>query len=296
MQTKIDGTHVIFHAAAPIARRPDRAGLPVTTFRQSDGKVRHDGSRAANKQRCYAVAERGRLHGASELDARVRDRGLEHRIVYYRSLEEERRWRESRGKYDRLRRQDKRQHIVLWAVGCFCWTFRCLPHIAVPWCNVWSKIKRLMLFRNYHIAGVLPARARQSRRRCVDVTTHRSQVRPDLAERLYGGRERNVPFRSASGVSSRSHPVSKDTRRACNKAGSVRPRSKRKPRVVSFGRNLWRSQVLSRFLRHPRAWRGRIARRCTQNGNEIQAAAAGARLEHLVRQARHRTSEILAVS
>ena len=112
MQTRNDGTHVILPAAAPIARRPDRAGLPVTMLRHSDGKVRHDGSRAANKQRCYAGAERGRLHGASELDARVRDRGLAHRIVYYRSLEEERRWRESLGKYDRLRRQDKSPHIA----------------------------------------------------------------------------------------------------------------------------------------------------------------------------------------
>ncbi|BCG69837.1 hypothetical protein MesoLj113a_09950 [Mesorhizobium sp. 113-1-2] len=112
MQTRNDGTHVILPAAAPIARRPDRAGLPVTLLRQPDGKVRHDGSRAANKQRNYPVAERGRLHGASALNARVRDRGVEHRIVYYRSLEEERRWTESLSKYDRLRRQDKRVHIA----------------------------------------------------------------------------------------------------------------------------------------------------------------------------------------
>ena len=123
MQTRNDGTHVILPAAAPIDRRPDRARLPVTMLRQSDGKVRHDGSRAANKQRCYAVAERGRLHGASDLDARVRDRGLEHRIVYYRSLEEERRWIESRGKYDRLRRQDKRVHIALRLGDCFYYSF-----------------------------------------------------------------------------------------------------------------------------------------------------------------------------
>ncbi len=115
-----DGAGHTLPAAAPIARRPDRARLPVTLLRHSDGKVRHDGSRAANKQRCYAVAERGRLHGASALDARVRDRGLEHRIVYYRNLEEERRWKESRGKYDRLRRQDKRAHIALRSDGCFC--------------------------------------------------------------------------------------------------------------------------------------------------------------------------------
>ncbi|MEI9404811.1 hypothetical protein, partial [Mesorhizobium argentiipisi] len=112
-----DGAGHTLPAAAPIDRRPDRAGLPVTMLRHSDGKVRHDGSRAANKQRCYAFAERGRLHGASELDARVRDRGLEHRMVYYRSLEEEWRWVESLAKYDRLRRQDKSPHGVL-AIGC----------------------------------------------------------------------------------------------------------------------------------------------------------------------------------
>ena len=52
-----DGAGHTLPAAVPIARRPDRAGLPVTMLRHSDGKVRHDGSRAANKQRCYAVAE-----------------------------------------------------------------------------------------------------------------------------------------------------------------------------------------------------------------------------------------------
>ncbi|WP_287389183.1 transposase [Mesorhizobium sp.] len=111
-------------AAAPIVRQPDRAGLPVTMLRHSDGKVRHDGSRAANKQRCYPVAERGRLHSASKLDARVRDLSVEHRIVYYRRLEEERRWKESLETYDRLGRQDKRAHIVRRSVGCFCWNFR----------------------------------------------------------------------------------------------------------------------------------------------------------------------------
>lgn len=68
MQTRNDGTHVILPAAAPTMRRPDRARLPVTMLRQSDGKVRHDGSSAATAQPKQPVAERGRLHGASELD------------------------------------------------------------------------------------------------------------------------------------------------------------------------------------------------------------------------------------
>ena len=112
MQTRNDGTHVILPAAAPIARRPDRAGLPVTMLRHSDGKVRHDGSRAANKQRCYPVAERGRLHGASELDLGIPDRDAENRFVYYRTMEEERRCCRIIPKHNRLRRQDKRAHIV----------------------------------------------------------------------------------------------------------------------------------------------------------------------------------------
>ena len=74
MQTRNDGTHVNMHAAPPIARRPDRAALPVMMLRQSDGKARHDGSSAANKQRNYAVAERGRQRGASELNARAQNR------------------------------------------------------------------------------------------------------------------------------------------------------------------------------------------------------------------------------
>lgn len=144
MQTRNDGTYVILPAAAPIVRRPDRAGLPVTMLRQSDGKVRHDGSSAANKQRNYPVAERGRLHGASELDARMRNRGMEHRIVYYRSLEEERQWRISLEKHSRLRWQDKRAHIAGRSVGCFCWCFRYLSHIASLCCNVRCHHKQLI--------------------------------------------------------------------------------------------------------------------------------------------------------
>lgn len=47
------------------------------------GKVRREGSSAANKQRSYAVPERGRLHGASEISASKRNRGIEHRVAYY---------------------------------------------------------------------------------------------------------------------------------------------------------------------------------------------------------------------
>lgn len=156
MQTRNDGTHVILPAAAPIARRPDRAGWPVMMFRHSDGKLRHDDSRAANKQRCYPVAKRGRLHGASDLDARVRNRSIEHRILYRRSLEGERRWQKILSKYDRLRRQDKRAHIVRPSVGCIRWVFRRFPHIATFSRNVRFSAKRLMLFRNWQIVTGFP--------------------------------------------------------------------------------------------------------------------------------------------
>lgn len=119
MQTRNDGTHVILPAADPIERRPDRARLPVTMLRQSDGKVRHDGSSAAFVQPKHPVAERGRLHGASELDAQKRNRSAENRFVYYRIMKEKRRWLQRISKHNRLRWQDKRAHIVRRLCGCF---------------------------------------------------------------------------------------------------------------------------------------------------------------------------------
>ena len=89
MQTRNGGTYVILPAAAPIDRRPDRARLPVTMLRQSDGKVRPDGSIAATVQPNHTFAERGRLHGPSELDVQKRNRSKENRFVYYRALEKE---------------------------------------------------------------------------------------------------------------------------------------------------------------------------------------------------------------
>jgi hypothetical protein len=136
MQTRNDGTHVILPAAAPIARRPDRARFPVTLLRQTDGKLRHDGSRAAAVQPKHPVAERGRLHGASELDGQKRNRSAEHRFVYYRNFEEERRCQKDHRKHNRLRRQDKRAHIVLRSVAWICLICCHFPHIAALRHNV----------------------------------------------------------------------------------------------------------------------------------------------------------------
>ena len=43
MQTKDDGKHAIL----PVARSRDHAGMPVTLPRESDGKMRRDGSEVA---------------------------------------------------------------------------------------------------------------------------------------------------------------------------------------------------------------------------------------------------------
>ncbi|WP_322418092.1 hypothetical protein [Mesorhizobium huakuii] len=152
MQTRNDGTHVILPAAAPIERRPDRARLPVTLLRQTDGKLRHGGLSAAFVQPKHPVAERGRLHGASEINARTRDRDAENRFVYYRRLEEERRWQKILSKYDRLRRQDKSAHIARRSGGCSCLIFWRVPHIAGHRRNVYEEAKVLYLFFFFHIA------------------------------------------------------------------------------------------------------------------------------------------------
>ncbi|RRD21298.1 hypothetical protein ECB98_24875 [Brucellaceae bacterium VT-16-1752] len=107
MQTINDGTHAILPAATPIERRLDRARVPVTMLRQSDGKLRRDGSGAASVQPKYPVAERGRVQGALELKDRRKQRVAENNAVYYRSQKEKRRWRKDQRKRRQLRGQDK---------------------------------------------------------------------------------------------------------------------------------------------------------------------------------------------
>ncbi|MFE3838906.1 hypothetical protein [Pseudogemmobacter sonorensis] len=106
MQTINDGTHAILPAATPIERRPDRARVPVTMLRQSDGKVRRDGSGAAKVQPKNPVAERGRVQGASELENWRQQRDTENKSVYLRSQKEKRRWRKDQRKRCQLRGQD----------------------------------------------------------------------------------------------------------------------------------------------------------------------------------------------
>lgn len=77
--------------------------MPVTMLRQSGGKVRRNGSSAADVQPKHPVDERGGMQGASELEARGRQRAIEKNVVYVRIRKEKRRCQEERWKHDRLR-------------------------------------------------------------------------------------------------------------------------------------------------------------------------------------------------
>lgn len=100
--------------------RSDRARVPVTMPRQTDGKMRLDGSGAAKGQPEYPVDERGRVQGASELEAAASKRAMANDRVYSRIQKEKRRCPEDQRKHSRLRGQDKSPYIARW-VGC--WRF-----------------------------------------------------------------------------------------------------------------------------------------------------------------------------
>ncbi|RUW24043.1 hypothetical protein EN858_20100 [Mesorhizobium sp. M4B.F.Ca.ET.215.01.1.1] len=189
-----DGAGHTLPAAAPIDRRPDRARLPVTMHRQSDGKVRHDGSSAAFVQPINPVAERGRLHGASELDARTRHRSTENKFVYYRTEGEERRCRKDHRKHNRLRWLDKSPHIVCWPVGLFLGIFRCPAHIAVIRRNVRRTPKTLYRHPLFHVAGQRHGTERELRIRPGRIRSTRAQhaqafiaQAPAVAKKAGGG-------------------------------------------------------------------------------------------------------------
>ncbi|MGA0565691.1 hypothetical protein ACO2RV_25075, partial [Ancylobacter sp. VNQ12] len=107
MQTKDDGKHAILPAAAPIGRRPDRARMPVMQPRGSDGKMRRDGSSAADEQPNQAVDERGGLHGAPGLSPQEPSCGAAPLSVLLNAMEKRRRCRTDLTKHNRLGRQDK---------------------------------------------------------------------------------------------------------------------------------------------------------------------------------------------
>ncbi len=114
MQIRDDGTHAILPATRYPKGRRDRAKLPVTWLRQTDGKLRRNGYAAAIVQPRHAVAERGKLHGAlgllavEELQIRPRCRRV------FDDEDGEHRWRKRRRRSrlrgrtsGRLKRQDK---------------------------------------------------------------------------------------------------------------------------------------------------------------------------------------------
>ena len=152
MQTRTDGTHVILPAAVPIGRRPDRARLPVTMLRQSDGKVRRDGSSAADVQPEHPVAERGGVQGASELEASERRSIVANSIVYSRIRKDERRCPQEQWKYDRLGGRDKRAQGALRSGGCFCLGISDASHLALSIGNVSQWLKCLVLLVSSHLA------------------------------------------------------------------------------------------------------------------------------------------------
>jgi hypothetical protein len=106
VQTKDDGTHVILPVAAHLAVS-DHARLPVMMPRQSDGKMRRDGSSAARPQPSQPVAERGGLHGASDLSSPVARAIAATRTRALTGQEERRRWRRTAESSHRLGLQDK---------------------------------------------------------------------------------------------------------------------------------------------------------------------------------------------
>ena len=129
MQTKDDGTHVILPVADTLAVPSDHARLPVMMLRQSDGKMRRDGSSAARPQPTQPVDERGGLHGAPELSSVGEQRTAAKRTRTLRAIEERRRWRRRSDLSPRLGRQDKKPHIAAWTVGCFASAFSDFLHI-----------------------------------------------------------------------------------------------------------------------------------------------------------------------
>ena len=111
MQTKDDGKHDIL----PVAERSDHAGLPVMMPRDSDGKLRCDGSETVQPVRPDSmkrpVDERGRLHGAPELDPKAEQRIAAKIRVEFTNAKEKRRCRKRSPIATRLRLQDKSRKV-----------------------------------------------------------------------------------------------------------------------------------------------------------------------------------------
>jgi len=113
VQIKDDGTHAILPVTSGTNVQPDHARVPVMLLRHSDGKMRRDGSNAASMQPNTAVAERGRLHGASGLAVVEQPRGPARIRAPCRSQERNGEWVRWRKMLGRLRQQDKSKQGLL---------------------------------------------------------------------------------------------------------------------------------------------------------------------------------------
>ncbi len=107
MQTKDDGKHDILPVATRVLTRWNHARVPVMMPRESDGKMRLDGSTAAQTRHKHPVDERGGVHGVPELSFDVEQRVAEKTIVYFNVGSEKRRWRKRSRPTARLGGQDK---------------------------------------------------------------------------------------------------------------------------------------------------------------------------------------------
>jgi len=152
VQIRNDGKHVILPAAAPIERRPDRVRMPVMMPRESDGKMRRDGSNAATVQPKYPVAERVGVHVAPDLSTSQKQRAVEMRKAYHRRQKEKRRCLRKQRKQSRLGVQDKRPQCAARSGCCFHWLFEPPQQCALFQRNVCAEIKPLSGQKTPHIA------------------------------------------------------------------------------------------------------------------------------------------------
>ena len=147
--TKMDTTLAVGAGhTLPVARSRDHAGMPVTLPRESDGKMRRDGSEVARAlqpggENC-PVDERGRVHGApgflpiAALPLAAKNR------VECRNITERRRCPRSLAKHARLRGQDKRAQGAARSVVCFCFRFSLIRQCAASARNVRAIINTLL--------------------------------------------------------------------------------------------------------------------------------------------------------
>jgi hypothetical protein len=111
VQQKYDGTHVILPATVHLRMAADTPDC-LRCGSVTDGKMRRDSVRAALLQRHCAVAERGRLHGASGLAGLAADRIMAWIKEACRKRERKREWLRSARQDAQLRQQqDKAKEL-----------------------------------------------------------------------------------------------------------------------------------------------------------------------------------------